>query len=259
MKIKNKFLFFILFVSGCYTVPEIGRSAFTLIPEETLVSQSQLAFVQLKKDSNISYNSNYNNRLRRVGKRITEIASRDLGYLNWEYVVFEDDSQLNAFAMPGGKIGVYSGLIKFIASDDELAAVLGHEVAHVAARHSNQQVSLQMGLAAAGAIGGFLAKDMDETTKEIVYALSGVGGQLGSLRYSRAHEMEADNLGLTYMSLAGYNPQAAIAFWQKMIHHSKMRKVPTILSSHPAERDRLRHLQSILPNAMLIYQNNRYR
>lgn len=261
MSFSKNFLLivFCIYLNGCYTVPETGRSAFTLLPEETLINQSKLAFIQLKNEAQISHNLEYNRRVQQIGQRIANVASKDLPTMSWEYVVFEDDSQINAFAMPGGKIGVYTGLIKLADSDDELAAVIGHEVAHVTARHSNQQVSAKIGLAALGALGGYLSKDMDSEVRKTIMTLYGVGGQLGSLRYSRSHETEADNIGLVYMAKAGYNPQAAVTFWQKMIAKSSPQAVPTILSTHPAKQDRIRNIQRQLPALKQLYQQSYYR
>jgi predicted Zn-dependent protease len=223
------------------------------MPENTLITQSKLAFTQLKQDSKLSYNSEYNSRVSRVGQRIAQVASQDLPQTEWEYVVFDDDSQINAFAMPGGKIGVYTGLLKLATTDDELAAVMGHEVAHVSARHGNQQISNKILLATGGLVAGYMTKDMESDMRKMIMSLYGVGGTLGSLRFSRSNETEADEIGLVYMAKAGYNPNAAVTFWQKMIQASGPNQVPTLLSTHPAKQDRIRNIQRLLPKAMIYY------
>ena len=120
-------------------------------------------------------------------------------------------------------------------------------------------MSAKLGLAAIGAIGGYLSKDMDSQVRDIIMALYGVGGTLGTLRYSRTHEIEADNIGLIYMAKAGYNPAAAITFWQKMIAQSGPQHVPTILSTHPHKHDRLHNIEGQMPYLQQLYNYSKYR
>lgn len=247
----------IVIATGCTTVPHTGRSALHLVPEGQLEADAALQFNQLKQQTPISNDPTYNAMLRRVGERIADVATPDMPTANpdWEFVVFEDDSQLNAFAMPGGKVAVYTGLFRIADTDDHLAVVVGHEIAHVVARHGNERVSQQM---AAGLVGAGLAagtQDMDSTERAAILAAYGAGASLGVLLpYSRTHESEADRIGLIYSARAGYNPVAAIEFWQRMEAESGGKAPPEFLSTHPAGSTRVNNIKRQLPEVMPLYR-----
>jgi len=242
-------------LSGCTTVPQTGRSALHLVSPEQLASTAAVQFGQLKQETPISRDPTYNAMLRRVGDRIAYVAGPDLPNAQWEFVVFEDDSQINAFAMPGGKIAVYTGLFQLIHSDADLAVVVGHEIAHVVAGHSAERVSQQM-LAAGGALALQLGTgDMDRRDRQLLMAAYGAGSTLGViLPYSRLHELEADEIGLTYAAKAGYDPRAALDFW-KRLKAQKGTTPPEFLSTHPVGATRIRQLEALMPRAMEIYRN----
>lgn len=245
-----------LILSGCATVPQTGRSSLQLVPEEQLASAASAQFGQLKQNTPISNHPKYNNMLRRVGERIAYAAQEDMPNANWEFVVFEDDSQINAFAMPGGKVAVYTGLFEAVIEDDaDLAVVVGHEVAHVAARHGGERVSQQL-LAAGGALAlqiGTSNSDMSQSDRQLLMAAYGAGATLGViLPFSRYHESEADEIGLIYMAKAGYDPREAIPFWERM-EAQKGAQPPEFLSTHPAGDSRVARLRQIMPKAMLHY------
>ncbi len=128
-------------VAGCYTVPETGRTSLNLLPESQLIQQAEESFSQLKQQSTISNNPQYNASVQRIGERISKVVGSAISNAKWEFVLFEDDNQINAFAMPGGKVGVYTGMFRIIDNEAQLAVVLGHEIAHVVARHSNERIS----------------------------------------------------------------------------------------------------------------------
>lgn len=242
-------------VTGCRTVPQTGRSALHLMPADQLASMASAQFGQLKQDTPISRNPQYNAMVNRVGERIAYVAAPDMPNAQWEFVVFEDDDQINAFAMPGGKVAVYTGLFKLVQSDADLAVVMGHEVAHVAAGHGNERVSQQM-LAAGGALALQLGtRDRDSSERQLIMAAYGAGATLGvMLPYSRFHESEADEIGLIYAAKAGYDPRAAIAFWERM-EAQKSGAPPEFLSTHPAGATRIRRLNTLMPEALAVYQN----
>ncbi len=248
-------LVFALFLAGCTTVPQTGRSALHLVSPEQLASTAAAQFGQLKQQTPISRDPTYNAMLQRVGERIAYVAAPDLPNAQWEFVVFEDDSQINAFAMPGGKVAVYTGLFQVVQSDADLAIVVGHEVAHVVAGHSAERVSQQM-LAAGGALALQLGTgDMDRREQQLLMAAYGAGASVGLiLPYSRLHEAEADEIGLIYAAKAGYDPRVAIDFWQRMESMSSGAP-PEFLSTHPAGTTRMRKLQALMPRAVQIYQN----
>ena len=200
----------LLLLTACTTVPHTGRSALHLMNNEELANTAAMSFSFLKQETPISTDPTYNAMLSRVAKRIAKVAEPHMsGQVDWEFVVFEDDATINAFAMPGGKIAVYSGLFKVAKTDDQLAVVIGHEVAHVVAGHSNERASQQQ-LAAAGALAlgvGTAFTDLSSAERAAVLGVFGAGATVGVLLpYSRTHEFEADKIGLLYMAEAGYNP-----------------------------------------------------
>lgn len=245
----------LLMLAGCTTVPQTGRSALHLVPSDQLTAMSATQFGQLKQATPISRNPSYNAMLRRVGDRIAYVAAPDMPNAQWEFVVFDDDEQVNAFAMPGGKVAVYTGIFKVAKSDADLAIVVGHEVAHVAAGHGNERMS-QAILAAGGAAAlAFGTADMDSDDRALVLGAFGVGASLGViLPYSRYHECEADEIGLIYAAKAGYDPRAAIPFWQRMAAQGGGAP-PEFLSTHPASSTRIRKLNELMPKAMQVYRN----
>lgn len=211
----------------------------------------------MKVQMPVSVNPDYNQRVQRVGERIAEAAKEDIPNASWEFVVFEDD-QINAFAMPGGKVAVYTGLLKVAKTDDELAIVIGHEVAHVAARHSSERFSQQIlksGVLSAGSIA-LGATGFGYPESDILLSAVGVGTDLGvMLPFSRKHESEADHIGLFYAAQAGYDPHAAITFWERIQALNEKEGAPEFLSTHPAGKTRIRKLWVQMPQAMEVYRS----
>ena len=247
--------FLIFWLSGCYTVPQTGRSAFHLVPTAQLASMASVQFGQIKKETAISTDPAYNAMVQRVGKRIAQVARSDMPNARWEFVVFDDDKRINAFAMPGGKVAVYTGIFQAVKSDEDLAVVIGHEVAHVAAGHGNERVSQRL-LAAGGALALQLGTgDMESVDRRLLLAAYGAGTTVGViLPYSRYHENEADQIGLFYAAKAGYDPRAAIGFWERM-DALKDGSPPEFLSTHPSGGTRIRRLKEYMPEAMRAYKN----
>ena len=238
----------------CTTVTETGRTALNIFPESQLQTMSLQAFEEMKANTKVSNNAKYNAMVQRMGARIAAVVAQDFPNTNWEFVVFEDD-QVNAFAMAGGKVGVYTGLIDLADSEDELAVVIGHEIAHVTARHSNERISQQMlsqGIGAALMLG---TGDVDDNQRAMILGAYGAGSQFGvMLPYSRLHENEADEIGLYYAARAGYDPRAAITFWEKMGKVSGGKAPPEWASTHPSDTTRLRKLKEIMPAAIEMYE-----
>lgn len=243
----------VLWISGCHTVPQTGRSALHLVPSEKLASEAAIEFDKLKQETPISKDPNYNAMARRVGERIAYVAAPDMPHAQWEFVVFDDDSQVNAFAMPGGKVAIYTGIFEIVSSDADLAVVLGHEVAHVAAGHGNERVTQQMLVAGVNLGAVALSKDMDQLERQVLLAGLGAGTTVGVLLpYSRYHESEADEIGLIYAAKAGYDPRAAIGFWKKM-EAQKDGAPLEFLSTHPSGSTRIRKLNELMPKAYEIF------
>ena len=214
------------------------------------------AFMQIKEAETVSSNPMANDRVSRVGRRIAESVGRALPNAKWEFVVFESD-QLNAFALPGGKVGVYTGLLNLAESDDELAAVIGHEIAHVTSRHSGERYTHQM-IAAGVAVGSEVymeAEEVDPQKRAIARATIGGITTVGALLpFSRLHESEADAIGLRFAAGAGYDPRAAITFWQRMQKASEGRaSPPEFLSTHPSSETRIKALSELAPKYLPLY------
>jgi predicted Zn-dependent protease len=242
-----------LLEAACETVPVTGRKQLILLSAEQEAEMGVQSYRDIIGKAKVSADPEKNALVRRVGSRIAAVTGRT--DLKWEYTVVDDDRQVNAFALPGGKIAVYTGMLPVARDEAGLAAVVGHEVAHVIARHGgervSQQVLVQTGLEAAmAAFGGGNA-----ATVQLIGAALGAGASYGIiLPFGRAQESEADRLGLTYMAKAGYDPRAARDLWLRMADAAKGQRVPEFLSTHPAEATRVRQIEEWLPEALKHYQ-----
>lgn len=245
-----------LVLVACYKAPVTGRNQLILLSQAQETQMGLLAFQELKKQEQISNSSKYNSALNRVASRITEVSHSP--NLNWEYRVFKEDETINAFALPGGKISVYTGMFDVTENDAQLAAVLGHEVAHATARHGGERVSAGI-LAQLGAAGlaAALGKGDPKTTNAVLQAY-GIGVNVGGLLpFSRTQESEADRIGLIYMARAGYDPREAIKFWQNMDKATRGQpRPPEFLSTHPGHGTRINNLKKWMPEALAIYNRS---
>jgi len=240
-------------LAGCYTVPETGRSSLIIpmvVGDE--VAQGATAFAEMKSKEKLSSNPLYNEQVQRVGQRISQAVGSDLPAAKWEFVVFDEPKTVNAFALPGGKVGVYSGLLRLVASDDEIAIVMGHEIAHVTARHGAERATTGAMAGWAGLILGTATHG--STNSDLILAAYGGAVAGGVLTFSRAHESEADHIGLHYAAKAGYDPRAAITFWQKMAKEAAGSNTPLLLRTHPTTEHRISDLQRWMPEAIPLYE-----
>lgn len=246
------FLFSAL-VIACYKAPVTGRNQLILLSPAHEAQLGLEAFQQLSKQEKISKNPSYNASVERVAQRIAKVShSPDL---DWETKVFDEDETINAFALPGGKIGVYTGILKVAETEAGLATVIGHEVAHATARHGGERVSAgilaQMGQAA---LQVALSNGNPAVYNSVMQAY-GVGVNVGAiLPFSRSQESEADRIGLIYMAEAGYDPREAVKFWQRMNKASKGQAPPEFLSTHPGHQTRVNNLNRWMPEALEIYK-----
>lgn len=243
-------------ILSCYKAPITGRSQFIIITQSQENEMGLTAFKEVLKNEQISTNQSYNNSVTRVGQRIAAVS--DTQNYKWEFKVIEDDEQINAFALPGGKVAVYTGILPVAETDAGLATVMAHEVAHVAARHGGERVSTGI-LAQLGAVGvGAAMGGSDPFVYEAVMQAYGLGANVGVLLpFSRSQESEADRIGLVYMAKAGYDPREAVAFWQRMDEAVKGNpQPPEFLSTHPGYGTRIRNLQQWLPEAMVYYNSS---
>jgi predicted Zn-dependent protease len=251
--------------AGCYTNPVTGRQSVVLVSQGQELALGQESFTEVKRTEKISHDPTMNARVQRVGKRIAQVVGDQMPNAQWEFVVFES-KDVNAFALPGGKVGVYTGLLQLAESDSELAIVMGHEIGHVIARHGAERMTESMALAGIGVLGAVvLDSKTDPQTRNLVLGAFGAGATVGVvLPHSRANETEADHMGVVFAARAGYDPRAAVGFWQKMTKQSEAAgksggKVSSLLSTHPADTKRIADLQALMPEVVPIYETNRGR
>lgn len=242
-----------LFLVICIALLSSGCGS-AMLSDEHLAKRSKTQFSQMKKSERLSGVASHKAMIERIGKRISRVAQVDLPGTEWEFVVF-DKAEPNAFAMPGGKVGVNSGLITLAnGNEDEVAAVIGHEIAHVAFRHSNKRMSQAMGIALGGVVLNAAMRNKSTTDRVLATGAYGVGTTVGmALPFSRSQEREADHRGLYYAARAGYDPRAAISFWRKM-QGGKKRKMPEFLSTHPNPGNRIEFLRSNMDHALTLYR-----
>jgi len=238
----------LLLVAACATAPETGRSQLILFSEAEDQELGLTAFRQVLSEARLVRDPRVVARVRRIGWRIARVTPRT--DWDWEFVVIDDDEP-NAWALPGGKVGVHRGIFKVARTDGQLAAVIAHEVAHAVARHGVEKVSrellLGLGLAALGAATG----DEDLTAGAAVAGLL-----LVSLPFSREQEREADHIGLLYMARAGFDPREAIRLWENF-RRLEGDDLPAFLSTHPPKEERLLRLRALMPRALEEYRRAR--
>jgi predicted Zn-dependent protease len=266
MKSINKIIILFALIIGiiaCSKVPISGRRQINLLPESQLMSMSLAQYnTFLKENPPMADGIENTKRVKRVGNRIAHAVEKYLkqegqqkrikGY-NWEFNLV-NQNVVNAWCMPGGKVVVYQGIMPVAKTDEGLAVVMGHEIAHAIARHGNERMS--QGLIAAG-IGTGLAvalKDKPTETKAIFLGAYGVGAGVGMLAFGRNQESEADKLGMVFMALAGYQPKEAIPFWERMKKVGGGASVPEFLSTHPSHDTRIKRITDWLPNAESYFE-----
>jgi predicted Zn-dependent protease len=237
---------------GCSTVPVTGRSQLRLVSPAQEMQLGFSSFEQMKKEVPISTDPGHNALLQRVGKRIASVAAGDLPNAQWEFVVFES-KEVNAFCLPGGKIGVYTGILPITKDEEGLATVLGHEVAHAAAHHGAERLSQQLLAQTGGSLVQSGFANSDPRTQAIAKTVYSLGANVGViLPYSRLHESEADRMGLRYMARAGYRPEAAMGFWQRFAEHNQRQGGGGglwFMRTHPLDAKRIEQIKGWLPEA----------
>ena len=247
---------------GCYEVPVTGRSAVSLVSDKEVAKQSVEAFNEMKKRYPVSRNREYNERVQRVGDRLSKVVFWDVPDAEWEFIVFEVPQQINAFAMAGGKVGVFTGLFKIVQNDDQLASVLAHEIAHVAARHVNERLSQDMAVQGGGLlVGGVMAgSGTGSITTGAVLDAYGLTSGITAVGFDRKKEKEADHIGLIYLARAGYNPEEAIKVLERLEEESTGKPMPPAwLSTHPSSPERILQLMDLMPKALEAYQRSGFK
>jgi predicted Zn-dependent protease len=240
---------------GCSSVPYTERKQMLMVSQEQELALGYQAFENIKGRSRPAGDPALQERVRRVGERIAKAAERP--DFRWEFIVFENDKVANAFCLPGGKVGIYTGLFKYLKSDADLAAVISHEAAHVLARHAGERLS-QNRMAQVGGLAlniGLAALGVSPPVGQVAQLGYGLGTQVGVLLpYSRLQESEADRIGLILMAKAGYDPELALQFWERFATGKKDgAQMPQFLSSHPSDATRIQSIRASLVEARRYY------
>ena len=244
-----------LSITSCSTSPT-GRSQIKFFPKDQLNAMGVQAFDQMKKEQKISTRRVDNQFVQCVARYITDQVPKTDFNGQWEVVVF-DEPQVNAFALPGGKIGVYKGLLNVAENQHQLAAVIGHEVGHVIAEHGNQRMSSDALIGAGLQITSAILQTRQGANNQRLMSALGLGAQVGlQLPFGRAHESEADEIGLKLMAEAGFNPEESVLLWINMDKASGGAKQPEFLSTHPHPSTRIEQLQALMPGASATYRRS---
>ncbi|GHV56595.1 peptidase M48 [Deltaproteobacteria bacterium] len=256
-----------LALAACATVPGTGRNQLSLVSDKELSAMAAQQYSQMIKEGPLSANQKETAQIKKVGANISRAAeaflrenglAAEITDYHWEFNLIESD-EVNAFCMPGGKVAFYTGILPYTKNETGVAVIMGHEVAHAIAHHGRERASQQT---VANLGGTLLNLGLDlggasSLTGQAAMAAYGLGSQVGVLLpFSRAHESEADRIGLTLMAMAGYDPAAAVDFWRRM-GESGGASGPEFLSTHPSDQTRVAELNRYLPEAAARYQAGR--
>lgn len=270
MKTKNVMLLLVAAIlAACMgttrTVPVTGRKQKVSSDNAAILSQSLTEYKKYVSSAKLSTNANNTAMVKRVGQKLANAVVTYLknnGYAdevanyNWEFNLVAE-KQVNAFCMPGGKIVVYEGLLPVTQTETALAIVLGHEIAHAVAYHSSEQMAKAENINMIGQgisiLGSVVTGTNTQAAVSTISQLYGLGSQVATLKYSRDNETEADRIGLIFAAMAGYNPNEALTFWQRMASSSN-NSSPEWLSTHPSDATRIANIQKFLPEALKYYK-----
>jgi predicted Zn-dependent protease len=251
-----------LFFSSCSSVMITGRKQLLLVSDSEILSMSAQSYNQFIDSVPASKDAVNSNLVKKVGANISTAVvnylksnklESEVAGLVWEFNLVKDTT-VNAFCMPGGKVVFYEGILPMTRNEAGMAVVMGHEIAHAVAKHSNERLSQQLLLQYGAAITDVLLSNKSEITRSGINTLYGIGAQVGViLPYSRKHEYEADRLGLIFMAMAGYDPNAAIEFWERMAANASG-SVVEFMSTHPSDANRIAKMKEVLPEALQYYQ-----
>ena len=250
--------------NSCSTVPLTGRQQLKFISSSEMLGMSYQQYDQFLQENPKSTNQEQTAMVKRCGVRIQKavesyFAQNNMSELlegyNWEFNLV-DDPQVNAWCMPGGKVVFYTGILPLTQDETGMAVVMGHEIAHAVAEHGNERMSQQMLAQLGGTALSVALQEKPQETQALWMTVYGVGTQVGAiLPYGRLQENEADHLGLIFMAMAGYDPRAAVPFWQRMAAQKGGQAPPEFLSTHPSDQTRINKINGLLPEALKYYTN----
>ncbi|MEW6258454.1 MAG: M48 family metallopeptidase [Thermodesulfobacteriota bacterium] len=251
-------------VVGCATVPVTGRTQLNMVPDSSILSMSLQQYNEFLKTHTLSSDARSTALVRQVGMRIQRAVetyfqqqgmAAELQEYRWEFNLVESP-EVNAWCMPGGKVVVYTGILPITQDEEGLAVVMGHEIAHAVAKHGNERMSQALAMQMGGVALSVAMANQSTRTRNLAMAAFGAGATVGILLpYSRLHESEADEMGLIFMAMAGYDPHASLGFWQRMAaQKSAKKKPPEFLSTHPSDSKRIEDIRRMIPKAMAYYR-----
>jgi len=249
-----------LFVVSCSTVPITGRQRINIVSDAEILPASFAQYEGFLKENKISTNTKATNELQNVGLNISKAVDKfmrangmvsEANSYRWEFNLIEDEN-VNAWALPGGKVVFYTGILPICDNIDGIAAVMGHEVAHAFAKHGQERMTSSYGQQLGGIAVAISTNNKDPKTQTLWNTIYGIGSQVGMLAYSRTHETEADKLGMVFMIMAGYKPQEAINVWIRMSERASGGAPPEFLSTHPSNETRIKNLKDYLPTAVSL-------
>lgn len=253
----------IVLAQSCAKVPITGRRQMNLVGEAQLMTMATGQYNEfLGTNPPLPASDARVRQVRGIGEKLAAAAAQYLADnrasdrvegFQWEFNVVNDNT-VNAWCMPGGKVVVYTGILPVTQDEAGLAVVMGHEIAHAIARHGNERMSQGMAVQGAGMTLEVLAAQKPGYASDLFMQSYGIGSQLGMLAYSRKHESEADKMGLVFMAMAGYDPQVAPKFWERMSAQGGGAAPPELLSTHPSDATRIHDLEAYMPEALKYYK-----
>lgn len=262
MKKTIFFTFVVFLLTACSSVVLTGRKQLLLVSDAEVLSMSATAYKQFVDSVPASKNVAQTALVKKVGVNISQAVEnylktngleKEIANLKWEFSLVKDTS-VNAFCMPGGKVVFFEGILPMTKTEAGMAVVMGHEIAHAVAKHANERMSQQMAAQFGSGIADMLLSNKTAATRQTINMLYGIGAQVGvMLPYSRKHEYEADKLGLLFMAMAGYDPNEAVAFWERMSADSKGSAFE-FMSTHPSDENRIAAMKAALPEALKYYK-----
>ncbi len=263
MKKISIILFFAIMLTSCSSVLLTGRKQLLLVSDSEVLSMSAVSYKQFIDSMPASKDLENTRLVKKVGNNISMAVERflnengqsaDIANYRWEFNLVKDNA-VNAFCMPGGKVVFFEGILPITQNEVGIAVVMGHEIAHAVAKHSNERLSQQMLTQYGAALTDILLSNKSAATQQTIGILYGLGANVGvMLPYSRRHEYEADELGLIFMAMAGYDPREAVGFWERMAAQGNGAALE-MLSTHPSDVNRIKKLEALLPGALKYYKN----